>query len=146
FPALSIPAAMASQPYRVDLTLQGTEWGLATSAAVTSPDSEVVVLDPLAGLEARSLDTTPPVQVSPGSPPVRVWGLTLTPLAAVGTATSDSLRSVAITVLTDGSAAAAPAGMVASIALRDQTGTLLAQAAPAASASNPVTLTLAPPI
>jgi hypothetical protein len=137
---------MASQPYRVDLALQGVEWGLARGISVTSPDSEVVVLDPLAGLDARSLDTSPPAQVSPGSPPVRVWGLSLTPLAAVGSAASYSLRSVAITVLTDGSASPAPAGAVASIALRDGAGTLLAQTVPGPSASNPVVLTLAPPI
>jgi hypothetical protein len=144
FPSLSIPGSMASQPYRVDLSLQGTEWGLATTAAVSSPDSELVVLDPLAGIQVRAVDTAPPVQVAPGTPPVRVWGLELAPLAAIGSATADSLRSVAITVLTDGSAGIAPNGAVASILVRDRTGTLLAQATP--GTSNPVVLTLAPPI
>ncbi len=146
FPSLSVPAAMASQPYRVDLSLQGTEWGLAGTRAVSSPESEFVVLDPLAAIQARGVDTAPPVQVAAGGAPVRVWGVELTPLAATGSSTADSLRSVAITVLTDGSASPAPAGPVASISLRNAAGTLLAQATPAAAAPNPVTLTLNPAI
>ena len=144
FPSLAIPASMASQPYRVDLSLRGTEWGLSTTTAFSSPDSELVVLDPLAGLQVRAEDTAPPAQVALGTPAVRVWGLTLTPLAAVGAATSDSLRSVTLTVLTDGSSAPSPSAVVSSLALRDRIGTLLAQATPAGA--NPVTLVLVPPI
>ena len=146
FPSVSVPAAMASQPYRVDLALQGTEWGLAGTAPVSSPDSELVVLDPLAAIQARAVDVAPPIQVAAGGAPVRVWGLELVPLAATGSAVADSLRSVAITVLRDGSAGPAPAGAVSSIVLRDGAGTLLAQSTPGASAPNPVRLTLAPPI
>ena len=51
---------------------------------------------------------------------------------------------MAITVLTDGSAGPAPSGAVSSIQVRDQTGAVLAQTMPASS--NPVTLTLAPPV
>ncbi len=142
FPALSVPAAMASQPYRVDLSLQGTEWGLLATVPAASPDSEIAVLQPLAALQARGIDTAAPVQVALGGPAVRVWGIELTPLAATGSSTGDSLRSVAITVLTDGSASPAPAGAVASIALRDRNGTLLAQSAPSPGASNPVALAL----
>lgn len=144
FPSLSVPGSMASQPYRVDLSLQGTEWGLATTASVSSPDSEIVVLDALAGIQARALDVAPPVQVAPGAPPVRVWGLELTPLAAMGSATADSLRSIAITVLTDGSAGGAPNGAVASIAIRNSLGTLMAQSVP--GGSNPVQLLFQPPV
>src|SRR6185295_10803896 len=146
FPNLSVPSAMASQPYRVDLALQGTEWGLAGTVAATSPDSELVVLDPVAGIQARAVDTAPPVQVAPGSPPVRVWGLELTPLAATGSAIADSLRSIAITVLKDGSSSPAPDGATASIALRDRLCAVLAQATPGPGAPNPVLLTITPPL
>jgi hypothetical protein len=146
FPGLVVPSSMASQPYRVALAVQGTEWGLAGTAAISSPDSEIVVLDQLAAIQVRGIDTVTPLQVTPGGPPITVWGLELTPLAAVGTSTRDSLRSVAFTVLTDGSAGAFPAGTVTSLALRDRAGTLLAQIAPASGAANPVTLTLATPL
>ena len=144
FPGLTVPAAFASQGYRVDLALQGTEWGLAGSVAVSSPDSEMVVLAPLAAIQARAIDTAAPVQIAPGGPPARVWGIELTPLAVTGSATGDSLRSVAITVLTDGSPATPPGGSIASLALRDRFGSLLAQATPAAGAPNPILLTIAP--
>src|SRR5258706_15420921 len=109
---------MASQPYPVDLTLQGTEWGLGGSAAASSPDSELVVLEALAAIQARAIDTAPPIQVATGGAPARVWGLELQALAATGSATGDSLRSIAITVLTDGSAGPVPAGSLAPIAVR----------------------------
>jgi len=109
-------------------------------------DSEIVVLTPLAAIQARGIDTSAPVQVARGGAPVRVWGVELTPLAATGSATGDSLRSVAVTVLTDGSAGAAPGGAVSSIALRDRNGALLAQSAPAPGRPNPVTLVLSPPV
>ena len=144
FPALSVPSSMASQPYRVDLTLQGTEWGLGGSAAVSSPDSELVVLEALAAIQARAIDTAPPIQVATGSAPARVWGIELQALAATGSATGDSLRSVAITVLTDGSAGPAPAGSIASIALRDRFGALLVRAVPTPVSANPILLTIAP--
>ncbi len=144
FPGLTVPAAMASQPYRVDLDLRGTEWGLAGAVQVASPDSEIVVLEPLAAIQARGIDAAPPVQVAPGGAPVRVWGVELTPLAATGSATGDSLLSIAITVLTDGSAGTAPAGALSAVALRDRNGTLLAQSAPAPGASNPLPLVLSP--
>ncbi len=144
FPALAVPAALASQPYRVDLAIQGSEWGLPTNVPVSSPDSELVVLEPLAAIQTRGIDTSPPVQVSPSGAAFRVWGVELTPLAFTGSSTGDSLRSVAITVLTDGSAGAPAGAAVASIALRDRTGALLAQSALSPGAPNPVTLTLAP--
>jgi hypothetical protein len=145
FPALSVPAAMASQPYRVDLTLQGTEWGLAGAVPVSSPDSEIVVLQPVAAIQARAIDALAPVQIAAGGAPIRVWGVELEPLAATGSATGDSVRSVAITVLTDGSAAATPSGAVSAIALRDRSGTLLAQSALSPGAPNPILLSLATP-
>jgi hypothetical protein len=145
FPALPVPAAMASQPYRIDLSLQGTEWGLAGTVPVSSPDSEIVVLEPVAAIQARSIDTAPPVQIAAGGPPARVWGIELQPLAATGSATGDSVRSVAITVLTDGSTGLAPSGAVVSVALRNRAGTLLAQSTPLSGAPNPVTLDLPTP-
>jgi adhesin/invasin len=146
FPGISIPASMASQPYRVDLSLEGSEWGLLGTAAVSSPDSEIVVLQSLPALQVRGVDATPPVQVAPGGAPIRVWGVEMTPLVAVGTSTVDSLQTVAVTVLSDGSASAPPAGSIASIALRDRAGTLHAQASPAPGAPNPIALTLVPPL
>jgi hypothetical protein len=137
---------MASQPYRVDLALQGTERGLAGSAAAGSPDSELIVLEALAAIQARGIDTAAPTQVSQGGAPVRVWGVELTALAATGSATGDSLQSIAITVLSDGSAGASPGVSIASIALRDRVGTLLAQVAPAPGAPNPIVLTVTPPL
>jgi hypothetical protein len=144
FPSLGVPSSMASQPYRVGLTLQGTEWGLGGSAAVSSPDSELVVLEALAAIQTRAIDVAPPIQVAPGGAPARVWGIELQALAATGSATGDSLRSVGITVLTDGSAGPAPAGSIASIALRDRFGALLAQVVPAPGAPNPILLPIAP--
>jgi adhesin/invasin len=146
FPGVSIPASMASQPYRVDLFLQGMEWGLAGSFSVSSPDSEIVVLQPLAAVQVRGIDTAPPVQVAPGGTPVRVWGVELTPLIVMGSSTVDSLRSVAITVLSDGSTGTAPAGSIASIALRDRAGALLVQSVPAPGAPNPINLVIVPPL
>ena len=144
FPGMAVPASMASQPYRVSLTLQGTEWGLGGSAAVVSPDSELVVLEPLAAIQARAIDTAPPVQVAPGGASSRVWGVELQALAATGSATGDSLRSIAVTVLTDGSSAPPPQGALVSIALRDRFGALLVQVSPAPGAPNPILLPIAP--
>ncbi|MBI4364374.1 MAG: LEA type 2 family protein, partial [Candidatus Latescibacteria bacterium] len=144
FPGVSVPAGMASQPYRVDLVLHGSEWGMADSVAAASPDSEFTVLEPLGALQVRAFDASAPVQVSPGSTPVRAWGLELTPLTPPGGATRDSLRTIALTVLADGSAGLPPASTIASIALRDRAGATVAQAAPAAA--NPVPLALTPPL
>ena len=47
-------------------------------------------------------------------------------------------------MLTDGSAGAAPAGSVTSIALRDRLGALLVQVVPAPGAPNPILLPIAP--
>ena len=146
FPGVTVPASMASQPYRVDLMLQGTEWGLPGIANVSSPDSELIVLEALAAIQARAIDTATATQVSPGGAPVRVWGVELTALATTGSATGDSLQSIAITVLSDGSAGTPPAVSVASIVLRDRSGTLLAQIAPAPGAPNPIILTVSPPL
>ncbi len=146
FPGVTIPASMASQPYRVDLALQGTEWGLPGSASVGSSDSEFIVLQALAAIQVRAIDTSPPLQVAAGGAPVRVWGIELMPLAVAGSSTGDSLQSIAVTVLSDGTAGTAPASSIASIALRDAAGTLLAQSAPAPGAPNPVVLTVSPPL
>jgi len=146
FPGVAVPAAMASQPYRVDVSIQGTEWGFAGSGAVSSPDSEIVVLEPLAAVQVRGIDSIPPVQVAASGAPVRVWGVELFPLAITGSSTGDSLRSVALTVVSDGSAGTAPAASIVSIALRDRAGALLALSAPSPGAPNPIALVLASPL
>ena len=146
FAGVLVPAAMASQPYRVGLAVGGTEWALAASAAATSPDSELTVLGQLAGIQVRGVDAAVPVQLARGGPPRRVWGLELTPLVQTGVSTKDSLTSVAITIVADGSTSAPPASSVSSISLRDPAGALLAQGAPPPGAPNPFTLNLTQPL
>jgi hypothetical protein len=146
FPGVLVPAAMASQPYRVDLAIRGTEWALAASAAATSPDSELTVLGELAAIQVRGIDSAVPVQLARGGPPIRAWGLELTPLVQTGVSTRDSLTSVAITIVADGSTSVPPASSVSSISLRDRVGTLLAQGAPPPGAPNPFTLSLSQPL
>lgn len=146
FPGILVPAAMASQPYRVDLAIRGTEWALAASAAATSPDSELTVLGELAAIQVRGVDSAVPVQLARGGPPIRAWGLELTPLVQTGVSTRDSLTSVAITIVADGSTSVPPASSVSSISLRDRVGTLLAQGAPPPGAPNPFTLSLNQPL
>ena len=146
FPGVLVPAAMASQPYRLDLAIAGTEWGLAANAAATSPDSELVVLGQLSAIQVRGIDTAVPVQVASGGPSIRAWGLELTPLVQAGVSTRDSLASVAITVLADGSPGVPPASSVSSISLRDRAGALLAQGTPSPGAPNPLTLSLSQPL
>ena len=146
FPGVLVPAAMASQPYRVDLAIGGTEWALAASAAATSPDSELTVLGQLAAIQVRGLDAAVPVQLARGGPPIRAWGLELLPLVQTGVSTKDSLTSVAITIVADGSTGPPPASSVSSISLRDRVGALLAQGAPPPGAPNPFTLSLTQPL
>jgi hypothetical protein len=140
FPAAALPGALASQPYAVALTLQGVEWGQVESVLVTSPPGEISVLEPVAAIQARGLDTAAPVQAAPGSFPGAAWGIELTPLAAPGTGVQVTLNEVRVTVLADGAPAASPGALLGSLALRDAAGTLLAQVAP--GAANPVALVL----
>src|SRR5437867_3607968 len=146
FPCVLVPAAMASQPYRVDRAIGGTEWALAASAAAPSPDSELTVLGQLAAIQVRGLDAAVPVQLARGGPPIRAWGLELLPLVQTGVSTKDSLTSVAITIVADGSTGLPPASSVSSISLRDRVGALLAQGAPPPGAPNPFTLSLTQPL
>lgn len=143
FPGVAFPAALASQPYPVALALQGSEWGLADSASVVSPPSEMFVIEPAAGVQVRSLDAGAPIQVAAGAT-ARTWALEVTPIVPPGGVTSAHLTNVRLTVLADGSGAGAPSAVLASVALRDPAGTLLAQTA--AAAGNPVTLTLSSPL
>ena len=61
-----------------------------------------------------------------------------------GGLTSARLTTVRLTVLVDGGASSTPGATIASVALRDPAGALLAQAAP--STGNPVPLTLSTPL
>lgn len=145
FAGVAVPAAMASQAYPIELDVRGSEWGAPESVSVSSPGGELVILEAPVAIQVRALDAAAPVQVAPGGPPIRAWGLELTPLLQTGSSTRDSVRSVAITVLADGSSAAAPGSAVAAIALRDAAGVLRAQAV-SPGPSNPVTLDLNPPL
>ena len=142
FPGTAIPVGMASQVYRVDLALQGSEWGLPESASAVSPDGEFTLLDPAAAIQVRGMDAGAPIQVAPGAGPTRVWGLEFTPLTPPGATSRSSLTTLRLSVSIDGQAGVSPAAAVASIALRDPSGTILAQAAPLPGAPNPVTLSL----
>jgi hypothetical protein len=144
FPSAVFPAALASQPYPVTLLLTTTEWGLGGTTTVVSPPSEILVREPADAIQVRDLDAAAPVQVAPGSTGIRAWGLEVTPLVPAGGVTSAHLTSIRLTVVTDGGTGIPPSATVASIALRDAAGTLLAQAA--TGAGNPVDLTLAAPV
>ena len=141
FPAAAIPSALAAQPYAVTLSLQGVEWGRAESATLLSPPGELTVLEPLASIEVRGLDGGAPTQVSPQAFSARVWSLVLAPLAAPGTSVQAVLQQVRLTLLADGAASGSAARVASSVALRDRSGVLLAQAAP--GGTNPVALTIA---
>jgi uncharacterized repeat protein (TIGR01451 family) len=142
FPSLSFPPALASQPYPVSIDIQGTEWSLAASVTVVSAPGEVRVVEPAAALQVVAADA--PKQAASGGAPLRLWHLLFDPLVPVGGAASTRLESVALTVLVEGAATAAPGGAVALIEARDGAGTLLAQAIPAGA--NPVLLSFTPPI
>jgi len=143
FPATAFPAALASQGYPVALVLSTSEWSLADSATVLSPPSEILVREAADAIQVRALDAKAPVQVAPGDVNVRAWGLELTPLVPSGGVTSAHLAAVRVTVLTDGGAALPPGATIASIALRDAAGSVLAQSTP--GGVNPVDLPLATP-
>jgi len=143
FPATAFPAALASQAYPVTLVLSTSEWGLAANRTVVSPPSEILVREPADAIQVRAFDAGAPVQVAPGASNVRAWGLELTPLVPNGGVTSAHLAAVRLTILTDGGASLPPGTTVASVALRDAAGTVLAQATP--GGTNPVTLPLTNP-
>lgn len=143
FPATAFPAALASQAYPVTLILATSEWGLAQNTTVVSPPSEIMVREPADAIQVRALDAGAPVQIAPGAPNVRAWGLELTPLVPNGGVTSAHLAAVRLTVLTDGGAALPPGATIASAVLRDAAGAVLAQATP--GGTNPVALPLTNP-
>ena len=144
FPAAAVPAALASQPYPLTLTVYGTEWGQAESVTVVSPQAEISVVEPVAAVQMRALDPGAPVQASAEDGSFRIWTLELQPLVPPGGAASARLLSFSLTVLNDRAPAANPSASVADITLRDDFGNLLAQVAP--GAANPVVLTLAAPV
>jgi hypothetical protein len=143
FPAVSFPAALASQPYPVRLTVAGSEWGQPESVAVVSPPGEIDVVEPVPAVQVRGLSGGAPVQVAAEAGPVALWTLELQPLLPPGGSASAHVNSLALTVLADGAPAASPSAALLDVTLRDSQGALLAQAAP--GASNPVTLVLAAP-
>jgi hypothetical protein len=144
FPAAVFPAALASQPYPVALVLYGSEWGQPESTQVASPPSEILVIEPAAAVQVREIDTAVQVQVAAGATAVRTWGLEVQALVPPGGATAAHLTTVRLTTLADGSAGGAPSAVLSSISIRSSTGALLAQTA--VGASNPVSLTLSPPL
>lgn len=144
FPSVLFPAALASQAYPVSLTVQGTEWGLAESAAIVSPSSELSVVEPVAALQVRGLSAGAPIQAAAQDGPLPLWDLELMPLLTNGGAASSHLRSVSFTAVIDGASANGAAAAFDLITLRDGQGALLAQAAP--GASGPIVLTLPAPL
>ncbi|HEX7078744.1 MAG TPA: hypothetical protein VF363_09995 [Candidatus Eisenbacteria bacterium] len=143
FPAVDLPAALASQPYPVTIVARGTEWGLADSAAVVSPAGEVSVVEPVASVQLVGLDPGAPIQAAPEAGALRIWSLELTPLLPPGGASSAHLQSVALTVLADQAVAADPSAVLAALALRDDQGNVVAQAVP--GSANPVVLAFGAP-
>ena len=144
FPSVTFPAALASQPYPVLLTVYGTEWGQAESLAVASQPGEILVVQPAPAVQVRSLPTSVPVQVASGGAPVALWALELQPLVPPGGSASAHLDSVSFTVLVDGSAGGNPSGALSTITLRNAQGALLAQASP--GVTNPVAMALTTPL
>ncbi|HET7903748.1 MAG TPA: hypothetical protein VFM17_04225, partial [Candidatus Eisenbacteria bacterium] len=144
FPSVAFPSALASQPYPVTLVVQGAEWGVPGSASVVSPVGELRVVEPAAAVQVSSLDVGAPVQAAAGAGALRIWGLRFETLVPSGGAASTRLESLALTVLADGTPAAAPNALVAAIEVRDAAGTLVAQAVPGASGAVP--LLFAPPL
>jgi hypothetical protein len=144
FPAADFPASLASQAYPVSLVLYGSEWSWPESTTVPSPAGEIMVREPAAAVQVRGFDVPGPIQVAPGSTALSIWGLEVTPLLPPGGVTTAQLTSVRLTALVDGTRASSPGTTLASIALRDPAGALLAQAAPAGA--NPVALTLPAPL
>lgn len=140
FPSALVPLGFASQSYAVTLELAGDEWGLAERLTVVSPASELSVLEPVASLTARGIDVSTPVQIAPGTAALRAWGLVLEPLVPPGASVALTLSEVRVTLLADGAPAASPGAVIASFALRDRGGVLLAQATP--GGLNPVPLAL----
>lgn len=144
FPSVAFPAALASQPYPVSLTVHGTEWARPESAAVVSPPGELRVVEPAAAVQVSSLDVGAPVQAAAGAGALRIWGLRFETLVPSGGAASTRLESLALTILAEGAPATSPNGLVAAIEVRDAGGALVAQAVP--GASGPAVLLFAPPI
>src|SRR6185295_4605156 len=126
------------------LFLYGSEWGQPESTQVASPPSEILGTEPAAAVQVREIDTAVAVQVAAGATAVPMWGLEVQALVQPGTVTAIHLTTVRFTALTDGSASGAPSAALSSIAVRSTTGALLAQAA--VGGSNPVSLTLSPPL
>ncbi len=144
FPTVDFPPALASQAYPVTLVVNAVEWGLAESLSVASPPGELRVVEPAPAVQVRSLDVGAPTQTAVGAGVLRIWGLEIDPLLPAGGAASTRLESIALTVLVDGAPTATPGAAVATVELRDASGTLLAQASPAAA--NPVPLAFTPPV
>jgi len=142
FPSVAFPAALASQPYPVSLEVYGTEWALAESVSVASPPSEILVIEPAAGVQVRAIDAGAPVQVSSGQV-VRAWALEVTPVLPPGGVTSAHLTTLRLNVLVDGGSGA-PSSALAAISLRNAAGALIAQSA--AGGANPITLALTVPL
>ena len=111
---------------------------------MASPPSEILVIEPAAAVQVRSVAAAAPVQAAAGMTAVRTWGLELMALVPPGSVTSAHLTTIQFTVLTDGSAAGAPSAALSSIAIRGTAGTILAQAI--VGAANPVTLAVSPPL
>lgn len=144
FPSVSFPSALASQGYPVQLTVQGTEWGLAESLAVDSPAGEIRVVEPVAAVQVRALGAGAPIQVAADGSTVPLWILELQPLLPPGGSASAHFGSVALTIVADGGPASNPAALVSLMTLRDDQGALVAQAVP--GSSGPVVLTLPSPV
>jgi len=144
FPAIAVPAALASQPYPVTIVANGSEWSVAESVTLASPAGEIRVVEPAAALQVSAADPGAPKQAAAGAGALRLWSLTFDPLVPVGGAASTRLESVALTLLVDGTPAAVPGGAVTMIEVRGAGGALLAQTVP--GGSNPVTLLFATPI
>jgi hypothetical protein len=144
FPSVTFPAALASQPYPITLVLHGTEWGHADSSSVVSSGPAITVIEEAAAIQVRAFDAGAPAQVAPGASDVRLWGVELTPLVPVGTATAARLHALRLRVVADGTEAPSAVANLASITLRNRAGLVLAQAM--GGTPNPVRLDLVPPL